>query len=221
MSSLITLERVSKFYQRGAEIVRALDEVSLEIAETDYIAICGPSGSGKTTLLNIAGCLDRPSRGVVRVCGESVEQASERRLAEIRRGMIGFVFQQFFLIPTLTVQENVELPLVFSRRSVNPEETIALLESVGLGHRIRHRPGQLSGGEMQRVAVARCLIQRPKVIFADEPTGNLDSRTAAAVIELFEAVHRQGVAIVLVTHNADLAARCKRVVRLEDGRVVA
>jgi putative ABC transport system ATP-binding protein len=221
MSSLITLERVSKFYQRGAEIVRALDEVSLEIAETDYIAICGPSGSGKTTLLNIAGCLDRPSRGVVRVCGESVEQASERRLAEIRRGMIGFVFQQFFLIPTLTVQENVELPLVFSRRNVNPEETIALLESVGLGHRIRHRPGQLSGGEMQRVAVARCLIQRPKVIFADEPTGNLDSRTAAAVIELFEAVHRQGVAIVLVTHNADLAARCKRVVRLEDGRVVA
>ena len=220
MNSLISLESVAKFYRRGSEEVHALDGVSLDIAAGDLIAICGPSGSGKTTLLNIAGCMDHASRGVVRIRGEEVERGGERRLAEIRQSLIGFVFQQFFLIPTLTVEENVELPLLFSHHKADRERTAALLERVGLAHRRRHRPGQLSGGEMQRVAVARSLINEPKVILADEPTGNLDSRNSAAVVELFESLNRTGIAIVLVTHNPDLAARCRKVVHLEDGKVV-
>jgi putative ABC transport system ATP-binding protein len=221
MNSLITLENVSKLYRRGSEDVHALDGVTLDIAAGDSIAICGPSGSGKTTLLNIAGCMDHATSGVVRICGEEVERGGERRLAEIRQSLIGFVFQQFFLIPTLTVEENVELPLLFSHHPANRARTAELLEIVGLSHRRRHRPGQLSGGEMQRVAVARSLINEPKVILADEPTGNLDSRNSKAVVELFESLNRQGIAIVLVTHNAELAARCRKVVHLEDGKVVA
>jgi putative ABC transport system ATP-binding protein len=221
MNSLITLENVSKLYRRGSEDVHALDGVTLDIAAGDSIAICGPSGSGKTTLLNIAGCMDHATSGVVRIHGEEVERGGERRLAEIRQSLIGFVFQQFFLIPTLTVEENVELPLLFSHHPANRARTAELLEIVGLSHRRRHRPGQLSGGEMQRVAVARSLINEPKVILADEPTGNLDSRNSKAVVELFESLNRQGIAIVLVTHNAELAARCRKVVHLEDGKVVA
>lgn len=220
MNSLISLEKVCKFYRRGIEEVHALDGVTLEIAEGDLIAICGPSGSGKTTLLNIAGCMDHPSKGKVRIRGEEVEKGSERRLAEIRQSLIGFVFQQFFLIPTLTVEENVELPLLFSHREADRERTAELLESVGLSRRRRHLPSQLSGGEMQRVAVARSLVNDPKVILADEPTGNLDSRNSAAVVELFESLNRKGIAVVLVTHNPDLAARCRKVVHLEDGKVV-
>jgi putative ABC transport system ATP-binding protein len=220
MNSLISLENVSKIYRRGIEQVHALDGVTLDISAGDYVAICGPSGSGKTTLLNIAGCMDQPTGGVVRVAGEDIQKADERRLARVRQSLIGFVFQQFFLIPTLTVQENVELPLLFSHRKPDPDRTAELLRTVGLEHRLRHRPGQLSGGEMQRVAVARSLINQPKVILADEPTGNLDSRNSAAVVELFEAVNRQGIAVVMVTHNPALAARCAKVVHLEDGKVV-
>lgn len=220
MNSLISLENVSKVYRRGIEQVHALDGVTLDISAGDYVAICGPSGSGKTTLLNIAGCMDQPTGGVVRVAGEDIQKAGERRLARVRQSLIGFVFQQFFLIPTLTVRENVELPLLFSHRKPDPDRTAELLRIVGLEHRLRHRPGQLSGGEMQRVAVARSLINQPKVILADEPTGNLDSRNSAAVVELFEAVNRQGIAVVLVTHNPVLAARCAKVVHLEDGKVV-
>ncbi len=220
MNSLISLENVSKIYRRGIEQVHALDGVTLDISAGDYVAICGPSGSGKTTLLNIAGCMDQPTDGVVRVAGEDIQKAGERRLARVRQSLIGFVFQQFFLIPTLTVQENVELPLLFSHRKPDPERTAELLRTVGLEHRLRHRPGQLSGGEMQRVAVARSLINQPKVILADEPTGNLDSRNSTAVVELFEAVNRQGIAVVMVTHNPALAARCAKVVHLEDGKVV-
>ncbi|NCA82994.1 MAG: ABC transporter ATP-binding protein [Opitutae bacterium] len=217
---MISLENVSKVYRRGIEQVHALDGVTLDISAGDYVAICGPSGSGKTTLLNIAGCMDQPTGGVVRVAGEDIQKAGERRLARVRQSLIGFVFQQFFLIPTLTVRENVELPLLFSHRKPDPDRTAELLRIVGLEHRLRHRPGQLSGGEMQRVAVARSLINQPKVILADEPTGNLDSRNSAAVVELFEAVNRQGIAVVLVTHNPVLAARCAKVVHLEDGKVV-
>jgi len=220
MNNLISLDNVCKFYRRGSEEVHALDGVTLDIAEGDLIAICGPSGSGKTTLLNIAGCMDRASKGSVSINGEEVEHGGERRLAEIRQSMIGFVFQQFFLIPTLTVEENVELPLLFSHRKADRGRTAELLESVGLSHRSRHLPGQLSGGEMQRVAVARSLVNEPKVILADEPTGNLDSRNSAAVVQLFETLNRRGIAVVLVTHNPDLAARCRKVVHLEDGKVV-
>ncbi len=220
MNSLISLRNVSKFYRRGIEEVHALDGVSIDIQAGDSIAICGPSGSGKTTLLNIAGCMDHPTGGEVRIEGVPLEHGGEPQLARVRQNLIGFVFQQFFLIPTLTVRENVELPLLFSHRKPDPAHTAELLERVGLGHRLSHRPGQLSGGEMQRVAVARSLIQSPRVLLADEPTGNLDSRNAAAVVELFESLNRQGLAIVLVTHNPDLAKRCGKVVHLEDGKVV-
>ncbi len=221
MNNLISLESVSKFYRCGRETVHALDGVSLNIDAGDFIAICGPSGSGKTTLLNIAGCMDHPTRGVVRIRGEAVEHGGESQLARIRQSTLGFVFQQFFLIPTLTVEENVELPLIFSHRPVRRDYTAELLDRVGLGHRRRHLPSQLSGGEMQRVAVARSLINEPPVILADEPTGNLDSRNSTAVMSLFETLNRQGIAVVLVTHNPDLAARCQKVVHLEDGKVVA
>lgn len=220
MNNLVSLENVCKFYRRGSEEVHALDGVTMDIAEGDLIAICGPSGSGKTTLLNIAGCMDHASKGTVRILGEEVDHGGERRLAEIRQSLIGFVFQQFFLIPTLTVEENVELPLLFSHRKADRRRTAELLDSVGLSHRSRHLPGQLSGGEMQRVAVARSLVNEPRVILADEPTGNLDSRNSAAVVQLFESLNRKGIAVVLVTHNPDLAARCRKVVHLEDGKVV-
>lgn len=219
MNSLILLENVTKFYRRGAEEVHALDGISLDIREGDYMAVCGPSGSGKTTLLNVAGCMDRPTTGSVQVLGQAVERAGENQLGALRRSVIGFVFQQFFLIPTLNVRENVELPLLFSRRKADPDQTVALLERVGLGHRLDHRPAQLSGGEMQRVAVARSLINQPKVVLADEPTGNLDSRNSAAVVELFESLNADGIAVVMVTHNNQLAKRCRKVVRLEDGKM--
>ncbi len=219
MNKLIELENITKFYQRGSEEVHALDGITLDILEGDYMAICGPSGSGKTTLLNVAGCMDRPTSGSVRVQGNSTERAGESKLGEIRRSVIGFVFQQFFLIPTLSVRENVELPLLFSHKKAQPEKTAALLERVGLGHRVDHRPGQLSGGEMQRVAVARSLINDPKIVLADEPTGNLDSRNSVAVVELFESLNSEGIAVVMVTHNHELAERCRKVVRLEDGKM--
>jgi putative ABC transport system ATP-binding protein len=219
MNNILSLEKVSKFYTRGIETVHALDSVSLDIHEGDYMAICGPSGSGKTTLLNIAGCMDHPTSGVVRLQGQQVEKGNEAVLAAFRQSTIGFVFQQFFLIPTLTVQENVELPLLFSHKAVDSEKTVELLKSVGLGHRLKHLPGQLSGGEMQRVAVARSLINSPKMLLADEPTGNLDKANSAAVIDIFEELNRQGIAVVMVTHNADLASRCRKVVHLEDGKI--
>ncbi len=221
MNSILSLQNIAKLYRRGSEDVHALDGVSLDIVEGDYMAICGPSGSGKTTLLNIAGCMDHPTTGVVRVNGEAVEHGGESRLAKLRQSVIGFVFQQFFLIPTLNVRENVELPLLFSHHKADPARTAEILEGVGLGKRIYHLPGQLSGGEMQRVAVARSLINDPKVILADEPTGNLDSKNAAAVIDLFETLNKRGIAIVLVTHNPDLATRCRKVVHLEDGKIIS
>jgi len=219
MSNIITLENIKKLYHRGSEEVHALDGVSLSINSGDYTAICGPSGSGKTTLLNIAGCMDHPTSGSIILEGEHLEAGSDKQLAEFRRNTIGFVFQQFFLIPTLTVMENVNLPLLFSHKKIDTEKTKAILDRVGLSHRLTHLPGQLSGGEMQRVAVARSLINDPKVILADEPTGNLDSKNSEAVIELFEQVNSEGIAVVLVTHNSEIAARCRKQVHLEDGTI--
>lgn len=218
-TAILSLENVSKVYHRGIETVHALDGVSLQIHEGDYLAICGPSGSGKTTLLNITGCMDHPSSGVVMLGGEHLEKGDEKRLSEFRTNTIGFVFQQFFLIPTLSVKDNIELPLIFSKRKSDPAETERLLKIVGLEHRINHLPGQLSGGEMQRVAVARALINKPKVILADEPTGNLDSKNSAAVISLFEELNAQGIAVVIVTHSNEIASRCRKVVHLEDGKI--
>ncbi len=217
----IRLEGVSKHYQRGPETVHAVEDVTLAVPHGDYVAVVGHSGSGKTTLLNLMGCLDRPSAGRVLVHGRAIHAAGEAELAAVRRAAIGFVFQQFFLIPTLTVLENVQLPALFSRRPDRQERARGLLERVGMGHRLHHRPGQLSGGEMQRAAIARSLINDPRILLADEPTGNLDNRNAAVVMDLFQDLHRQGLTVVVVTHNAELARRCTRTVHIEDGRLVA
>ncbi|ERP31377.1 ABC transporter ATP-binding protein [Chitinivibrio alkaliphilus] len=221
MSNIITLDGVTKIYKRGIEEVHALDGISLSIAAGEYTAICGPSGSGKTTLLNVAGCMDHPTAGRVFVENQEVEAGSEAVLGEIRRSTIGFVFQQFFLIPTLTVQQNVALPLLFSHHKKEEEEIAEILRRVGLGHRMKHLPRELSGGEMQRVAVARSLVNDPKVILADEPTGNLDTKNAEAVIELFEDLNSGGIAVIMVTHNTELAKRCGKVVSLEDGKIIS
>ncbi|MBN1127750.1 MAG: ABC transporter ATP-binding protein, partial [Chitinispirillaceae bacterium] len=179
-------------------------------------AIVGPSGSGKTTLMNIMGCLDHPTSGTVEVNGYEIQGAGEKELTRIRQTSIGFIFQQFFLIPTLTVLENVELPSLFAHTQINGLGR-ELLERVGLGHRLNHLPNQLSGGEMQRVAIARSLVNAPPILLADEPTGNLDSRNAGSIVALFEKLNADGITILVVTHNPDLAERCKRRLHIEDG----
>ncbi len=216
----ISLEGVSKEYRRGVETVHALQDVTFEVKSGEYVAIAGHSGSGKTTLLNLIGCLDHPTRGRIEVNGREVQNAGEKELNRLRQTAIGFVFQQFFLIPTLTVIENVQLPALFSGRKTG-KRAQEILELVGLSKRMHHLPNQLSGGEMQRVAIARSLINSPPILLADEPTGNLDSRNADAIIELFETLNRDGMTVVMVTHNLDLVKRCGRTVHIEDGRVKA
>lgn len=215
---VIHLENVSKNYRRGPETVHAVRDVSLSVAPGEHVAVIGHSGSGKTTLMNIMGCLDRPSEGRVTVDGHEVQDQSESGLTRLRQTSIGFVFQQFFLIPTLNVIENVTLPSLFAGHKPNGRAG-DLLERVGLGNRLHHLPGQLSGGEMQRVAIARSLINSPPILLADEPTGNLDSRNADMIMELFEQLNRDGVTIVMVTHNSHIAKRCGRTVRIEDGAI--
>jgi putative ABC transport system ATP-binding protein len=217
-TALIQLDSVSKHYQRGSETVHALQGLSLDIAEGAYLAIVGHSGSGKTTLLNLAGCLDRPSSGRIVINGTEVQGATEKQLNALRKSTIGFVFQQFFLIPTLSVIENVQLPALFSGREAG-ERARELLALVGLDKRIHHTPGQLSGGEMQRVAIARSLINGPKILLADEPTGNLDSHNAETIVTLLERLNGEGMTVVMVTHNLELARRCQRTVHIEDGMV--
>ncbi len=222
MSNIIELSEVRKIFRRGSETIAAVDGVSLSIARGEFVAVVGPSGSGKTTLLNLIGCVDKPDRGRVRVDGMETENLSERALTRIRGEKIGFIFQQFFLLPTLTVTENIELPAVFLRRRNGSGRRVSeLLERVGLGSRAGHLPSQLSGGEMQRVAIARALMNSPKVLVADEPTGNLDSRNAESVMEIFRNLNRDGLTIVMVTHNAELAQEAGRIVSMKDGRVVA
>jgi putative ABC transport system ATP-binding protein len=216
----ISLEGVSKEYRRGVETVHALQDVTFEVKSGEYVAIAGHSDSGKTTLLNLIGCLDHPTRGRIEVNGREVQNAGEKKLNRLRQTAIGFVFQQFFLIPTLTVIENVQLPALFSGRKTG-KRAQEILELVGLSKRMHHLPNQLSGGEMQRVAIARSLINSPPILLADEPTGNLDSRNANAIIELFETLNRDGMTVVMVTHNLDLVKRCGRTVHIEDGRVKA
>jgi len=219
MSDVIELREVCKTYHRGSETVAAVDGITLAVPEGDFVAIAGDSGSGKTTLLNLIGCVDRPDAGVVRIDGEDVSRLDERGLTRIRARKIGFVFQQFFLLPTLTVRENVALPALFTRDRGAMARAPELLARVGLEGRARHLPGQLSGGEMQRAAIARALVNGPRILLADEPTGNLDSRNAAAVLALFQELNASGITIVMVTHSAELAARARRIVRLKDGRI--
>lgn len=220
-NGVISARRLVKDYQRGSERVRALKEASFDIREGEFVAIVGPSGSGKTTLLNLIGCLDTPTCGSLLVGGQEVSRLKERELVRVRRANIGFIFQQFFLLPTLTVEENIGLPLFFAHGRRHYQDHIkGILKAVGLEDRARHRPHQLSGGEMQRVAIGRAMVRSPRLILADEPTGNLDSETAQRIYELFQRLNQGGLTLVVVTHNLELARLAHRVICLRDGQIV-
>ncbi len=219
MNSVIELSGARKIYRRGSENIIPVDSVTLSIAAGDFVAIVGPSGSGKTTLLNLIGCLDTPDSGVVRIDGEDTRGLNEHALTAIRARKIGFVFQQFFLLPTLTAQENVQLPALFLHNGDQAERAVELLERVGLSGRTTHAPAQLSGGEMQRVAIARALINQPKILLADEPTGNLDSRNAQTILAIFRGLNVDGLTVVMVTHNAELAHQAMRTLYMKEGKI--
>jgi len=220
---VIALDAVGKVYRTGVLEVEALRGVSLSIAQGDFVAIMGPSGSGKSTLMHILGCLDAASSGHYLLAGEDVSDMDEIELADVRNRHIGFVFQQFNLLPSLTALRNVELPLAYAgvRRDRRRERARAALDRVGLGDRVDHRPGELSGGQQQRVAVARALVTDPALVLADEPTGNLDSSASEDVLELFGELNRQGRTVVLITHEADIARRAARIITLRDGEVAS
>jgi putative ABC transport system ATP-binding protein len=219
---LVELRNVSKIYHLGGEEIRALDDVSLDIEAGEFISIIGPSGSGKSTLMHILGCLDSPTRGSIKLDGVMIHDASPGELARIRNAKIGFVFQFFNLLPKLNVLQNVELPMIYSGVSARERRARALeaLKLVNMENRAKHRPLQLSGGQQQRAAIARALVNEPKIIFADEPTGNLDSRTSVEVMGVFQKLNDQGITIVMVTHELDIASYCKRNLILRDGVVV-
>jgi putative ABC transport system ATP-binding protein len=219
--SLIELTDVRKTYRTGSLEVAALRGISIAIEEGEYVAVMGPSGSGKSTLMHIVGCLDVPSEGSYHLAGEDVGAMSESQLADVRNRRVGFVFQQFNLLASMTALRNVELPLTYRRvgKAKRRERAIEALERVGLGDRIGHRPGELSGGEQQRVAVARALVTGPDVLLADEPTGNLDSASTAAILSLLDELHGSDRTIVVITHESDVARRSERTVRLLDGLV--
>jgi putative ABC transport system ATP-binding protein len=219
--SIIEAHGLKRYYRRGSETVKALDDVDLTIRTGEIVSVLGPSGSGKTTLVNLLSCLDAPTEGTLVVNGKSVAGLSEDELVEVRRGLLGFVFQRFSLLPTLTVAENVELPLLFLGRKADPRRTAAILENVGLTDRAGHLPRELSGGQMQRVAIARALIVDPKILVADEPTGNLDKATGESIIALFKRLAAdQGLAILITTHNIAFGHEADRVITLEDGRIL-
>lgn len=218
---LISIQNLNKTYIMGSEKVEALKDVTLDIDKNEYVALMGPSGSGKSTLMNLLGCLDSPSRGKYWLNGIEVSTMDDGELAEVRNKQIGFVFQTFNLLPRLSALENVALPLVYAGYSKDQrlEKARATLESVGLGDRVMHRPNELSGGQRQRVAVARALVNNPAIILADEPTGNLDTRTSYEIMMLFEQIHQAGNTIILVTHEQDIAQHAHRIVRLRDGLI--
>jgi len=218
---VIKINNVSKEYQMGDETVYALRSVSLSICKNEYVAIMGPSGSGKSTMMNILGCLDTPTSGTYILDGQAVSQLEDNELAEIRNKKIGFIFQSFNLLPRATIVKNVELPLIYSGISGNQRNKIAteVLESVKLGDRLTHKPNELSGGQRQRVAIARALVTNPAIILADEPTGNLDSKTGIEIMQLFSELWKKNNTIILVTHSEELAKYAHRIVKIKDGLI--
>ena len=221
MNSIIKLNDVCKNYQMGDSVVKAVCDANLEIKKGDFVAITGPSGSGKSTMMNLVGALDLASKGDIFLDNLNIEHVSESELAQIRGRKIGFVFQTFNLIPTLTALENVTLPMMFQNVDKEEREDKArkLLEKVKLSHRLNHLPGELSGGERQRVAIARALANDPEVILADEPTGNLDSKTGQEILDMFIKLNKEGKTVIMVTHDKELAKRARHIVRLKDGRI--
>src|SRR3954463_11602137 len=219
--ALVELRNVSKIYYLGGEEIRALDDVTLDINAGEFISIIGPSGSGKSTLMHILGCLDSPSKGTINLDGVLIQNARPRELARIRNEKIGFVFQFFNLLPKLNVLQNVELPMIYSGvpSRERQEHAMAALKLVGMENRAKHRPMQLSGGQQQRAAIARALVNNPRIIFADEPTGNLDSNTGEAILQLFCQLSEEGRTIALVTHDPEIAARTPRRIEIRDGKV--
>jgi len=220
-NSLIKVRDLAKIYQIGTQEVHALRTIDLDIVKNEFVALMGPSGSGKSTLMNIIGCLDTPSRGSYFLNGQDVSNMEDDDLAEVRNREIGFVFQTFNLLPRYSALENVALPLIYKgvAKSERQERAKEVLNHVGLGDRVDHKPNELSGGQRQRVAVARALVNKPAIILADEPTGNLDTKTSYEIMALFDEIHSQGNTIILVTHEEDIAEHAKRVVRLRDGLV--
>ena len=219
--ALIEVRSLTKLYQMGSTVVRALDGVDLKIDRGEFVAITGPSGSGKSTMMHVLGCLDRPTSGTYLLDGRNVGELSDRELAAVRNKQIGFVFQTFNLMNRTSALENVAVPLFYARQTNTRATAFQALERVGLAHRASHNPNELSGGERQRVAIARAIVNHPAVVLADEPTGNLDSRTGAQIIDIFRELNRQGVTVVIVTHESFIARQARRVVVMRDGKIVA
>jgi putative ABC transport system ATP-binding protein len=220
--AVIKARGLTKVYKRGAEDVHAVNGVDLDVASGDFIAVMGPSGSGKTTLLDLIGCLDNISGGTLEVFGKDVSRVKEKNLVSLRRGNIGFIFQDFLLIPSLTAIENVELSLYFARQPIDGKKLAGLFEKVGLGHRMNHLPKELSGGERQRVAIARAVAISPRFLIADEPTGDLDTRSSQEVFDIFRRINKEEeLTIIVATHNPRLGSQTDRIIYLKDGRLVS
>ena len=219
--ALISLNQITKHYEMGTQTVRALDGVTVEVAKNEYLAFIGSSGSGKSTMLNILGCLDKPTSGNYHLNATNVENLDQNQLSDIRNKEIGFIFQSFNLLPRQTALSNVMQPLIYRSISLRDRKRMAqeALARVGLGPRVDHLPNQLSGGQRQRVAIARALVTTPSILLADEPTGNLDSKTSVEIMELFDQLHREGHTLIIVTHEDEIAAHCQRVVEMKDGKI--
>jgi putative ABC transport system ATP-binding protein len=220
--AVIKARGLTKVYKRGTEDVHAVNGVDLDVASGDFIAVMGPSGSGKTTLLDLIGCLDNISGGTLEVFGKDVSRVKEKNLVSLRRGNIGFIFQDFLLIPSLTAIENVKLSLYFARQPIDGKKLAALFEKVGLGHRINHLPKELSGGERQRVAIARAVAISPRFLIADEPTGDLDTRSSQEIFDIFNRINKEeGLTIIVATHNPKLGSQTDRIIYLRDGKMIS